>query len=370
MPSNNKHSSSRNLDAGTGASAPRVAIIVPARNEEANIGACLRSLVGQDYPNFEIVAVNDASTDRTGEILAELAAEHPCRIRVIVSDSLPEGWTGKNHALALGTENSSAEWFLFTDADTTHAPGSLSRTMQQVAALEVALFSISPSQTCGSFFERLVQPQVFDFLDRIYPFEEVRDPASTVAAANGQYLLVSRKALEACGGIASIRNELLDDVALAELMKRAGPIWFQPDDGRVVTRMYNSPSAVWRGWRKNLWLLFRRRWTQAAGAVSAMLLRRVAPFLCMAIGYHMLFHFEINLRWVLVSGISTAWWITSVAGDARMFARKKVLRSYALLSWLGATIFLLMLCASFLAHSAGRVTWKGREYSSLTEPRN
>lgn len=366
MSSSSNHRS-QNTDARPSGSPPRVAIIVPARNEEANIGDCLHSLLAQDYPNYEIVVVDDSSADRTGEIAGDLATRYPAKLRMVINRSLPQGWVGKNHALARGVACIHAQWFLFTDADTTHASDSLSLTIQQAVVLEVALFSISPSQACRSFFERLIQPPVFDFLDRIYSYAEVCDPSSNTAAANGQYVLVSREAYEMAGGFEAIRGELLDDVALAERVKRAGAIWFQPDDGRVTTRMYDSARAIWKGWRKNLWLLFQRRWQAAVGAVIAMLLRRLAPILFLALGAHMLYHFGLSLRWEMVSVISAGWWIGSVAGDVRMLRRRQLPRAYALVSWAGAIVFLLMLAASFRAHHLGRVTWKGRAYAAPGE---
>ena len=169
----------------------------------------------------ELIVVDDASTDRTAEILAGLGREFPL-LRTVRLESLPAGWMGKSHAAAAGAETATGEWLLFTDADTEHLPGSLEAMLGRAREEKADLLSLSPGQQTVTWWEKSIIPYVFIELARMFPFEEVSDPASPQAAANGQYLLVRRSVYNEIGGFAAVRGEILDDVALARLVKQRG----------------------------------------------------------------------------------------------------------------------------------------------------
>src|SRR5882762_8196090 len=191
---------------------PRVSVIIPARNEEASLGACLQSLTQQSGVAFEVMVVDVGSTDRTRAIAQSFSG-----VRAIDAPPLPEGWTGKNNAAAAGVRQARGEWFLFTDADTVHKPGSLARAVSEAEQHGASLLSYSPEQEVHGFWEKAVMPVIFADLADAYPPAKVSDPACPIAAANGQYLLVSREAYEAVGGHAAVANSLLEDVATARL---------------------------------------------------------------------------------------------------------------------------------------------------------
>ncbi len=231
---------------------PVVSIIVPARNEEACLGACLGSLVAQTGITFEIIVVDDDSTDRTAEIARSFPGIH-----VISAGPLPDNWTGKNNAMSAGPKAAKGKWLLFTDADTVHQPGSLARAVAEAEQHGAALLSYSPAQEVRGFWEKAVMPVIFAELAATYPPKKVNDPASPIAAANGQYLLISREAYDAVGGHTKIASELLEDVAMARLVKRSGrKIFFRYGGDAVRTRMYRSFAQMKEGWTKNLALLF------------------------------------------------------------------------------------------------------------------
>jgi glycosyltransferase involved in cell wall biosynthesis len=161
---------------------PDVSIIIPARNEEHNLGNCLESLTSQPGVTFEIIVVDDDSTDRTREI-----AQHYRGVSVISSGPLPAGWTGKNNAVIAGAKKAHAPWILFTDADTVHLPGSLSRSLDEARREQADLLSYSPEQIVVTFSEKAVMPVIFAELAAQYPPHKVRDPKSAIVAANGQY---------------------------------------------------------------------------------------------------------------------------------------------------------------------------------------
>src|SRR5579863_5109832 len=227
---------------------PMVSVIVPARNEEACLGACLESLVAQTGVKFEIIVVDDGSTDRTREIANSFAG-----VRVVEPAPLPPSWIGKNNALVAGAKEARGEWLLFTDADTVHQAGSLARSVEEVRRQKASLLSYSPEQEVHGFWEKAVMPVIFAELASSYRPSDVSDPASFAAAANGQYILISREAYDAVGGHAAIAASLLEDVALARAVKASGhKIFFRYGGDAVRTRMYRSFAQLKEGWTKNL----------------------------------------------------------------------------------------------------------------------
>src|SRR5579864_6332724 len=232
---------------------PIVSVIVPARNEEACLGTCLESLVGQTGVDFEIMIVDDGSSDRTREIAQSFAD-----VRLVDPGPLPPGWSGKNHALVAGAASARGSWLLFTDADTVHRVGSLDRAVTEAQQKKVALLSYSPEQEVHGFWEKAVMPVIFAELASSYRPSEVSDPKSPAAAANGQYILISREAYDAVGGHTAVAMTLLEDVALARAVKASGRrIFFRYGGDAVRTRMYRSFAQLREGWIKNLALLFR-----------------------------------------------------------------------------------------------------------------
>jgi chlorobactene glucosyltransferase len=236
-----------------------VTVLVPARNEERNVGACLASLSAQAWPNLEIIAVDDGSTDGTPAILADAARRDP-RVRVLRVDGPPAGWTGKSFALDAGVSIARGAWLCFTDADTVHAPESIARAVGFAERHGVALLSLTSRQLTRSFWERVVQPVVFGLLDQWFPLTAVNDPASPVAAANGIFILAARDAYRDAGGHRAVAGEILEDVALARRVKAGGGrIAFVDGADLVAARMYTDLAAIRRGWTKNLYRLRGRR---------------------------------------------------------------------------------------------------------------
>ncbi len=229
-----------------------MSVIVPARNEEVCLGACLDSLLAQTGVDFEIIVVDDQSTDRTREIAASRAG-----VRVIEAGPLAEGCSGKCNAAQSGADVAGGAWLLFTDADTVHLPGSLERSLREAREHAVALLSYSPAQEVHGLVENAVMPVIYAELAATYRPQDVCDPASAVAAANGQYLLITRAAYDAVGGHAAVSHTLLEDVALARAVKRSGrKLRFRFGSDAVRTRMYRTWRDLRDGWTKNLALLF------------------------------------------------------------------------------------------------------------------
>ncbi len=227
-----------------------VSAIIPARNEEASIARAVESVAAQPEIG-EVIVIDDQSTDRTGAILAELAARIP-KLKILnTGDALPPGWTGKNYAVSIGAAAATGDWLLFTDADTYHLHGSTRRALCDAVEHDAVLVSYSPEQELGSFWERALIPFVYCRLAKKFSFARVNDRRQPDAAANGQFLLMLREVYEKLGGHAAIAGEILEDVALARRVKGAGyGIYFTAPFGIVRTRMYRVFARCGRGGRK------------------------------------------------------------------------------------------------------------------------
>ena len=231
---------------------PTISVIVPARNEEASLADCLQSLVAQTGLTFEIIVVDDHSTDRTRAI-ADIIP-HSARHR---SRPAPRGLDRQEQRRYRGARQARGEWLLFTDADTVHLPGSLAAALKEAQENGAELLSYSPEQIAVTFWEMATLPVVFAELARQYSPSKVSDPASPIAAANGQYILIRRETYDAIGGHAAIADDILEDVALARAVKKSGrKIRFRYAADRVRTRMYRNYRQLRDGWTKNLALLF------------------------------------------------------------------------------------------------------------------
>jgi cellulose synthase/poly-beta-1,6-N-acetylglucosamine synthase-like glycosyltransferase len=337
------------------ASSGRVSAIVPARNEEAVIAACVESLTVQKEI-AEVLVIDDQSSDRTAEIVRSLATQNP-KMRLLEATELPAGWVGKNNAVWIGAREARCEWLLFTDADAVHAPDSAARALAIAAENNSALVSFSPEQVMQSWYEKVVIPYVFTRLTSRFRFDEVNDPQNTAAAANGQFILIRRDAYDAVGGHASIAGDVLEDVALAARVKAAGyRIWFGAGKGIVRVRMYRSFAAMWEGWEKNLYTLMGAN----ATAVKAEVVRALLPILLTL------------LATVIVGGLTESIFLTASVLTAGLLgiliADDKVLESSGFPARLlaygiqGRILFALLLWASYRNHLRGRLEWKGRTY--------
>ena len=235
---------------------PRVTVLVPARNESRTIVGCIKSLLEQDYPDFEVMVLNDQSTDGTGSLLERLAARHP-RLSVIHgTEDPPPGWNGKSFACQRLAEHASGDWLLFTDADTLHTPTSIAQGIAQAEALEVDLLSAFPRQMTESWSERIVVSFVLDFLPLIaLDLRGLWHGESSTTAANGQYLLLRAASYRAAGGHRAIASALVDDFALAQQLRSTGyKVALVDGTGMLSCRMYHNAHEVWTGFAKNILL--------------------------------------------------------------------------------------------------------------------
>ncbi|MGI4755716.1 MAG: glycosyltransferase [Janthinobacterium lividum] len=339
-------------------------ILIPARNEAENLPGCLESLLGQSEPGFllgdqwHIVVIDDDSTDDTYAIAEQFAVAH-AGLSVLRAKQLTprrNGFTGKNAACWLGASQpvaQTAKWLLFTDADTLHEPGSTHRAIVEAERHELGLLSYSPRQITTGLVQRGLLPLVFSELASTYPPKRVSDPSDPVAAANGQFLLVQRQAYADVGGHQAVASAVLEDVALARLLKRRHAIRLRYAPDAVSTRMYRGVGDMVEGWTKNLALLFGNPLFLAAGTLLNFVL---------LLGLPLLPGFMPSLQFWQMVAIGVLW----LRVVLRYFSR--VGRSHAplgdrMLSVLALPLFAFLLVRSWQRVKVAKsVTWKGREY--------
>jgi chlorobactene glucosyltransferase len=236
---------------------PFVSVIVPARNERLNIERCLRSLTASRYAAFEVVVIDDRSEDETAAMASEAPAGNARDVRVIRGAELPEGWLGKPWACHQGADAARGELLLFTDADTTHAPDLLGRAVAGLREERADLLTVVGRQLMETFWERLVQPHIF--LMMLFRFPSFEDTARNRrwrdAIANGQFMLFPRRSYDLIGGHAGVRDEVVEDLVLAQHVKQAGlALRIRGAEDDLATRMYRSLSDLVAGWSKNLFV--------------------------------------------------------------------------------------------------------------------
>ena len=355
----------------------RLSVVVPARNEERVLGACLESLVRQSEVGFalghdwELIVVDDGSTDGTRAVAERVAGisgagsasgtDEVRRVSGIQVIAAPEvdltergGFTGKNGACWVGAQRAQGAWILFTDADTVHEMGDLSRALHEAAKYKAGMLSYSPRQVVTGLGQRMVMPLVFGELASVYPPKKVSDPADRLAAANGQFLMVEREAYFAVGGHRAIGKEILEDVALAERMKRAKVgIRFRYAPEALSARMYGTFGEMVEGWTKNLALLFPR---------PLLLAAMMALQFCLFFGLPLLAFAMPNLvDWQRLAIVVV--WIRTTWGFYRRVSRSNFPAIDVATSILGVPVFCWLLVRSYVRHRVRRsVDWKGRSY--------
>jgi chlorobactene glucosyltransferase len=343
--------------------APELAVIVPARNEATNIGACLTRLAAQTYPaqRLSIIVVDDNSSDGTGAIVADFA-ERRANISVVRSGPLAKGWTGKSQACWIGARSApaEAEWLCFVDADTRAEPRLIASALAAATQSGADLLSLAPRQLLASFAERLMIPCGLYLLSFSQNLSRLQAADSEDVSATGQFMLVRRAAYEAVGGHAAVAGAICEDLELARRLKRSGHSVLLMDGARLISaRMYDGWRTLWLGFAKNLLDMFggaAASLTMAAAAVAlswGLVLAPIADFLhcqggsplaCAALG--------------LAAPAALAAFGFHIAGALYLGAPLW----YGFLFPLGYGLGALMVLDAVRRRATGRVPWKGRVY--------
>ncbi len=334
--------------------APSVTVVLPVRDEERNVEACVRSLLAQEYPNFRVLVLDDNSGDRTLQITEALAALDG-RLGVMRGKSLPEGWVGKSWASHQAAYTARSEWLLFTDADVRLHPEALTQTVALALKRRADMLSVVQHLECRTFWEKVLQPAFAAFVLCVRPAFLVNSRRSRVSYATGQFILVRSQAYERSGGYAAVRGDIADDVALARLLKRGGYELLLVNATELVrVRMYHGLGEVWAGWRKSLYAASGSGLPLAAATVLLLNITSVLPPMVLA---GRLF----GLRGAVVRPAAVSvllMLLARLSGDRLL----RVSPLYGPLQPLAAVI----ICANYLASTWRHLTGKGQEWKGRT----
>jgi len=354
--------------------APLISVCVPARNEERNIRACVEAILAQDYSNFEVIVLEDRSTDATPEILRQLAAHtvpaslrEDDKLRVIQGADLRKGWAGKPHALFQASTAARGEWLCFVDADTFLSPATLSSCYAKAIETSADMFTIMTFQIMGSFWEKVVMPIVMTALSVGFSPRKVNDPNSKDAIANGQFILIRRSVYDAIGGHESVRDQIVEDKAISEQVKWNGYRLIVANGYSVAkTRMYTSLPEMWEGWTKNIYLgLSDRPSLMLLGGFGAFILLVAALVLPLwpLLGIYWYLHGGGWLALVVIVE-SLILWTVIIYARARVSIGMGISPWYAFTLPLGSAVFATMMFTSAWKVISGKgVNWKGRIYT-------
>ncbi len=342
---------------------PRCSVLVPARNEEANVGRCAGSLLAQDYPDFQVIVLDDNSADRTWEILQELAARD-ARLILIKGKPLPDDWLGKHWACSQLAEAADGELLVFVDADTYHETGMLRGAASAMIAENTCLISALPQQAVASWSELLSIPAFYLGMLCGVPLELTRLQRNPLLfAILGQFLVFRRDAYDAAGGYAAVRHNVVDDIAIGRRVHAMGLKYKLLDGGGLVScRMYRNFDQTWKGLTKSTFATFNFDPYFITLMYILVLIFYVSPPIVLGIG---LAQPQIPLEITAMAGIAVLlnivlWTISNVRFHFPL---------YVVLIYPFSAIFMTVVAfSSMILTMQGKALWKGRSMPKFVKP--
>jgi chlorobactene glucosyltransferase len=337
---------------------PLISILIPARNEAENISRCLKSLLKQDYPNLEIIVLNDNSTDTTSKVVKGIAQKDN-RVRLVEGAPLEEGWTGKNFASHQLAKHAKGEYFVFTDADTVHFPKTISSAFGALLTSKIDALSIYPRQIMVSFWERMSVPIINIALQCFIPFILIKKSKSPLfSTAIGQFMMFKREVYEKIGGYESIKGHLVDDIQISKRVKKSG-YKFMVFDGKntIYCRMYKNLKGVVIGLTKSIYPAFNGNILALfsfTGLLSATLL---IPFILLPLGAFLFNWPAAIIRLIIIQII-----IILVIKTIFAIRYKQRMLDILLAPVSMAVIDALIFVSFFQAKYGEGLSWKGRVY--------
>lgn len=335
-----------------------LSICIPARNEAENIGDCVKAALAVHWPKFEVIVVDDRSTDKTGEI-ARNAAEGDERLRVVDGVAPRLGWAGKPWACRRAASEARGAWLLFIDADVQIHPDAARAAIAIASERELSLLSFFGTWNLHSFWERAVIPAVGWLIRGAIDFDKVNVRSCPEAFANGQFILMRRDSYASIDGHGAVRNQVLEDVRLAEVVKRAGyGVEVRPAPWAFQVRLYRSLFEIVNGYTKNMYEGMGRNPVIGLGAALFIFVGTLLPFIAL--------FFALILQFGAFGGIHWLWLLALVLICAlQIIFRVQIERFDQRSGWMAWThpianfvLFFILLRSTLRV----QVTWKGRTF--------
>ncbi len=340
---------------------PHVSILVPAKDEAGHVRTCIERIVQQDYPDFDLIAINDRSSDDTGAVLDalrdDLAVGDANRYQVVHIDQLPEGWLGKCHALHRGTEAAAGEWLFFVDSDVTLQPDALRRMLAYAIDRSVDAVSIMTAIRTERFVEKLMLPLLAGTWATLFMADQTNeDSEPDRALANGQVFLIRAEAYRAVGGHEAVKDRIVEDVELMRRLKKAGfKTRFAAGRQLASTRMHTSLNQMFHGWAR----IFAGT---ARASVWPMFLSIGFILLCVVSAYPAIaYAFAVHSNAWFIAGISHWLLMTICLGFVWIWSGNSP--AFALLLPLSVPIEIAILGYSIRKANSGKIEWRGAQLS-------
>ena len=341
---------------------PRVSVILPARNEENFISRCLETLSTQDYKDFEIIAIDDSSEDKTGEIIEKFAKQDSKIIHVSAREK-PENWMGKNWACMEGFKKATGSLLLFTDADTKFEKNVITLTVSHLQSEELDALTVIPRLRCIDRITKITLPMLSTFLHSRYSALNVNNPKKKVGYFFGSYFMIKKQVYEEIGTHERVKQEIVEDGALGKITKESGYALKMVRGEHLIEALYSrSSKEMWNGLKRLMVPLYHQNASWAIGVFFAVLfiLFIPIPFLAYSI---IAFDSSLSFTTVLIASIiSTITVFLASAMEAKMGLNLSLVNT--IFAPLGSIIVVLGFLAGILqANKSTAVSWRGRKYS-------
>jgi len=338
-----------------------LSIIVPAKDEAGYIRTCVEGLLAQDYPGFEVVVIDDRSTDGTGEILRQLARERgnppTAAVRVVHVDHLPDGWLGKCHALHVGTRNIDSEWLLFVDSDVSLAPEAARAAVALAETREYDAVSLITRIQPRTFWEGLMIPILGATWATMFTVSLTNaDHRRHIAAANGQFFLIRRRAYQMVGGHGAVRNEIVEDVELMRRLKHEGfKCRFMIGTHLASTRMHATMAELRSGWGRIFAGTGRFRRRRIYGGIVFATLSSLSVYPALAFGIWK-FATVSDWRWITAAGVH---WVLLTTFLLHLYSATRCSKLYALLPFISFPVLIRLLGEGLKRCRDRKFEWRG-----------
>lgn len=342
---------------------PRVSVILPARNEERFVGRCMESLVNQDYADFEVVAIDDSSQDRTRHVISMYARKHP-NVVLVHAKPKPDGWMGKNWACMEGYAKASGDLLLFTDADTVHSPNVISLAVSHLESLGLDALSVMPKIKALDFWTRITLPMISVFLDTRFSALNVNDPGKKTGYFFGSFFILDRAVYEGIGTHRGVRSEIIEDGALGKKAKEMGYKIRMVGGRHLVDAVWaRDGMTLWNALKRLVVPIYLQDRRMVLGVVVAVAFLMSMPFFALAYSLPSLQDSYSYMALCTSSGAASLMIYAGAFLEARRGLGLNLV--YVLLAPVGGLIVVSGLLSGLAQAARGHsVAWRGRTYSN------